>query len=96
MARSKRAGCDPQSLRGDTRAGLVECFHRGKEARASLTEHILLGHAAVLEDQLAGGGGANAKFVFLFAEAKAFGPFLHYKTRDPSGPRSGSVIAKTV
>ena len=43
------------------------------EPDAWLAEEVVLWHRAVLEDDVAGGGGANAELVLLLAEGESWG-----------------------
>ena len=49
----------------------VQGFHGYDEAHAFFPKQVGLRHAAVLEHQLARGGGADAHFVLLLAEGEA-------------------------
>ena len=43
------------------------------EPDAGLSEEVVLWHRAVLEDDVAGGGGADAELVLLLAEGESWG-----------------------
>ena len=45
------------------------------EPDAGLAEEVVLWHCAVLEDDVAGGGGADAELVLLLAERESWGRF---------------------
>ncbi len=56
--------------RGDRNAAAIENAQAVDEALAWLAEQLRLRDAAIGEDHFAGGAGAEAEFVFLFAGAK--------------------------
>ncbi len=53
------------------RALVVEPAHQHIDAAAERAEHVLRGHLAVLENQLAGVGAAHAELVELLRAAKS-------------------------
>ena len=67
----KRPLRDAHRLRAHAGPRHVERLHGGDEAGAFAPQAVLDRHAAILEDQLARGGGANAELVFLLAEAES-------------------------
>ena len=58
-------------LRANADAAFVQRLNRDLVALANFAQHVLLGHAAVFQDQLAGAGSANAQLVFFFADGEA-------------------------
>ena len=65
-----RALRHPDGERGDGDAAAVQHLQAVDEAVVQLAEQLLLGQAAVFEDHLAGGAGAQAELVFLLAGAE--------------------------
>ena len=67
---------DPDREGGDADAAAVQDLQRVHEPVALLAQEVLGGHAAVLEDQLGGVGGAHAELVLLLARPEALHPAL--------------------
>ena len=57
-------------------------LNRDLVALAGLAQHVLFGHAAVFENQFAGGRGADAELVFLLADGESGEIFLDQKCGD--------------
>ncbi len=68
---------DAQSLCSDTDTSAVQGMHGNLEALAQLAQHVLLGNAAVREDQLVCRGSADTHLLLLGAESEARGSLLH-------------------
>ena len=66
-----------QSLRGDADTASVQGHHGDLEALALLTQQVLLGNDAVLKDQVAGGGAADAHLLLVLAHGEALVSALH-------------------
>ena len=60
-----------EHLRADTDAAFVQRFDGDLVALAGLAENSLARQLAVVEEELAGGGGADAELVFLAADGEA-------------------------
>ena len=73
---------DAQCLSGDADAPTVQGHHGNLEALVELAQQVLLGHFHVLEHQLAGGGGADAHFLLVTAEAEALHALLQEEGGD--------------
>src|SRR5207248_665901 len=58
-------------LRSDTNAALVQGLDRDLVAFSDFAQYVLLGYAAVFEDQFAGGRGADSHLVFFLADGKS-------------------------
>jgi len=58
-------------LRTDADAAFVQSLNRDLIAFAGLAEDVCGRHAAVFQNQLAGGGGSDAELVLLFANGEA-------------------------
>ena len=56
--------------------------HGDLEAHARLAKKILLGDFAVFKNEVAGGRGADAEFVFFLAQLQAFCGFGHEERRN--------------
>ena len=82
--------CNAQCLCGDADAAAVEGSHGDLEALALLAQQVLLGHLHIVEDQLSGGGGANAHLVIVIAELETLPALLHDERGDAAGADVGS------
>ena len=67
---------EAEHLRADADAAFVEGLDGDLVAFAGLAEHVLGRDVAILEDDLAGRGGANAELVFFLADGKSDGVFF--------------------
>jgi hypothetical protein len=86
----------PERLRGDADASAVERGHGDLEALALLAQKVFLRDLHVVEDQLAGGAGANAQLVVMRRRrSKPFQPFSTMNAEMPRVPMSGVVTANT-
>ena len=68
---SRRRGARPSHLRADADAAFVQRLDGDLVALADFAEHVRFRHAAVFENQLAGGRRADAELVFLLADGEA-------------------------
>src|SRR5262249_33646871 len=75
--------------RADPDAAFVESLDSDLVAFAHLTHNVVLGNAAIFQDQLAGRGSANAQLVFFFADAEAGKLLLHDESRNALVTRRG-------
>ena len=66
-----RALRDSDGLRGGAQARALERAQRDRQALADLADHVLLGHAHVVEDRLPGRRGADPELVLELADAEA-------------------------
>ena len=64
----ERAAGQADHLRADPDAAFVQRLDGDLVALADLAEHVCLRHAAVVQDQLAGGRGAEAQLVLFLAD----------------------------
>ena len=71
-----------QHLRADADAAFVQRFDGDLISLAHFAEQVGLGHFAIFQDQLAGGGSANAQLVFFLTDAEAGKVFLDDKGSD--------------
>ena len=71
-----------QGLRGDADPAAVQGLHGDLEALALFAQQILLGNDAVLKDQVAGGGAADAHLLLVLAGGEAGEVLLHDEGRD--------------
>ena len=69
-------------LRADADAAFVQRFDGDLVALAGLAQHVFFGHAAVFENQFAGGRGADAELVFFLANGKSGKIFFDQKCGD--------------
>src|SRR5439155_7724579 len=76
------ATSDAQHLRANADAAFVQRFDGDLISLAYFAEQVGLGHFAIFQDQLAGGGSANAQLVFFLTDAEAGKVFLHDKGSD--------------
>ena len=68
---------DAQGLGGDADTAAVQRLHGQGEALAGLAQQAVLGDLAVLKDQLAGGGAADAHLLLVLAHGEAGIGALH-------------------
>ena len=78
----ERALRDPDHLRADPDAALVERLDGDLVALAHLAEHVSLGHPAAFQHQLAGRGRPDAELVLLLADLEAREGALDQEARD--------------
>ena len=76
------AAGQPDHLRADADAAFVQRLDGDLVSLADFAQHILLRHAAVFENQLAGGRGADAQLVFLLADGESGEIFLDHEGGD--------------
>ena len=67
----ERAARQADHLRANGDAALVQRLDGDLVAFAHLAQHVFLRHAAVVQDQFAGGGSAETQLVFLLADLEA-------------------------
>ncbi len=86
---------DPDRLGGCTEARTLQGAERDTQPSAHLADHVLLGHAYVLEDRLTGRRGADTELVLKLANAEARAVGLDDERRDSFalavGHREGDV-----
>ena len=85
---------DAQGLGRDADAAAVQGGHGDLEALALLAQQVLPGHLHVVEDQLGGGGGADAHLVVVVAELEALPALLHDEGGDAPGADVGGGDGK--
>ena len=87
----QRAARQADHLRADGDAPFVQRLDGDLVALAHGADHVLLRHAAVVQNQLAGGRSANAQLVFFLAHLESRKLALDQKRRDAavSGIRIG-------
>src|SRR2546423_1898814 len=83
----ERAARESDHLRADADAPLVQSLDGDFISAAYFAEHVLLRHAAGIEDYLRGRGGADAELVLLLADREALKLFLDDEGRDASVAR---------
>src|SRR2546423_8944265 len=83
----ERAARESDHLRADADAPLVESLDGDFISAAYFAEHVLLRHAAGVEDYLGRRGGADAELVLLLADRKALELFLDDEGRDAVASR---------
>ena len=76
------AGGQAEHLRADADAAFVQGLDGDFVALAGFAEHVVRGHAAVVEDQLAGAGGADSELVLLVADGESGRVFLDEECGD--------------
>src|ERR1019366_2495922 len=60
-----------EHLRADTDAAFIQRLDGDLVALADFAQHVVLGHAAIFHNQLAGAGSPDAEFVFLLADGES-------------------------
>jgi hypothetical protein len=90
----ERAARDSDHLRADTDASFVQSFDGDFIAFAEFSEHVLLRHFAIFENQFRGRRGANAELVFLLADSKSFEAFLDDEGRDAAITGFGICVSE--
>src|SRR5438270_318688 len=83
----QRAARESDHLRADAYAPLVQSLDGDFISAAYFAEHVLLRHAAGVEDYLGRRGGAYAELVLLLADREAFETFLDDEGRDAAVAR---------
>src|SRR5688500_3769271 len=81
--RTEGTSGDPDHLRANTDAPLVQRLDRDLVPLAYRAQHVLLWHLTRVEDELRGARRTNAEFVLLFSYRKAGEAALHNECRDP-------------
>ena len=71
-----------QGLRGDADPAAVQGLHGDREALALFAQQVLLGDDAVLKDQVAGGGAADAHLLLVLAGGEAGEALFHNEGGD--------------
>ena len=90
----QRAARQADHLRPDGDAALIQRFDSYLVSLAHLAEHIRFRHGAVVQNQLAGGGGAKAELVLFLADLKAREFALDKKRRDAAIACAGIGVGK--
>ena len=76
---------NPQGLGGHADAAAVQGGHGDLKALALLPQQVLCRHLHIVEDQLCGGGGADAHLVVVVPKVEPLPPFLHDEGADAPG-----------